>query len=697
MANVFGKTLLGIVAACVASGFASAQESKQQFDAAMRLLRTNKKQEALQALEALVASSPSSAEYFDLWVSTDEENFFELNAQGGEFRKISLQIMSMARVQRAELSRDAEAIATQVEAATSGDYGERSIAMGKLAAEHGEFAVPALIAILGDSNADKKQNFAILTLRRIGTPTVMPLLAALDSDNALLRRNVAATLVLIADARAAATFARLQKQDDNSEVREVAAAGLKDLGVTPGASAIDLFMTAANSYLVGSGFGARAVSEVVWNLKDGALVATDVPAVVYHLELAKRDAHAAMALDPSNAQAQALIARSYLAQAAAIEDYLASGSESEAMQELAGTTGLLRMVAMATGNDTLRKAMVDSLSAGQNVVAIECIRALAKTEDLSHLTSSPLVAALDHADAQVKYAAALAMTQVSRGNAMPAADKVVANLGLAVQEEAIRLVKIVGCGDWSKNVASASSKLRGVNVTEASTGAQAVSDVFSFPKYDIVIINEVLPNDRPEHIVSLIAERAPNIKILIKAKSEDAAERFGDKIAGVITEDLDGAALIAKATELLGDMDSIRARATKVAVAASEALEALAENKVSIAGAVVSLEAQLNRGDNVALPAAKALGEGGNAGSIKPLGVILSGDGSLELKIASAQAIGNILARIGELPDGCFGTLAAIAGDAGQDESLRTAAVTALGKGKLAPGDALKLVEKLKR
>ena len=48
MASVFGKTILGVVAALVASGSAIAQDVNQLFQEGVQALRLNKQEEALQ-------------------------------------------------------------------------------------------------------------------------------------------------------------------------------------------------------------------------------------------------------------------------------------------------------------------------------------------------------------------------------------------------------------------------------------------------------------------------------------------------------------------------------------------------------------------------------------------------------------------------------------------------------------------------
>ena len=166
-------------------------------------------------------------------------------------------------------------------------------------------------------------------------------------------------------------------------------------------------------------------------------------------------------------------------------------------------------------------------------------------------------------------------------------------------------------------------------------------------------------------------------------------------VDGFIQGPLSGENLIEKADEVAGDLDPRRAAATAVAVAAGNALASLARQDVDVSAALADLGAQLDRDDAVSIPAANAIGEGGNLASIGALRAALSGDGSDALKIAAAAAVGKILGRADTVPSDLFDELLTIAESADADIALRRAVVTALGKGKLAPGERLKLIEAL--
>ena len=214
------------------------------------------------------------------------------------------------------------------------------------------------------------------------------------------------------------------------------------------------------------------------------------------------------------------------------------------------------------------------------------------------------------------------------------------------------------------------------------------------------MINEILPDARPEAIIGLIRgdARMANTKILVVAKDIDAAsEVFGDRVDGFIAGPLSSDNLKASVEEALADVEPgvRRSRADKVAVAASHALAQLA-GSVDLSGALGSLVNQLNRSDDVAIPAANAIGGGGDMGQVAALMSVLASDAaSLDLKVACGNAAGDIFARSGAPAEEVVAQLMAMLGS-GADQALRAAIVGALGKADLDSAADLNLVNALR-
>ena len=70
MANVFGKTLLGLVAASIAASSLAAQDPESTFAEGVKALRLNNREEALAKFQQVLAADPSHEHAFEIWRTT---------------------------------------------------------------------------------------------------------------------------------------------------------------------------------------------------------------------------------------------------------------------------------------------------------------------------------------------------------------------------------------------------------------------------------------------------------------------------------------------------------------------------------------------------------------------------------------------------------------------------------------------------
>lgn len=683
------NSLLGLVAACVAHGVAFAQTP---VDDAFRAAMTKQHDKAIEILRGVIKANPSSTEAFELWQKVEAEKWQELLMQKGELGKLAQHILLLANAGRKEFNRDEAKIKALVDAACGDDYAKRREAMIELDTKHGEFAVPALLAKIGNADDDKGQVAGIMALRQIGRAATLPMVSALESGNAVLRRNIAAVLNLTKDHRAIPALTALMK-DQNEGVVSVARDALNNMGAKPGADAVALFLEQSQNYMVGVGTEGSDISDVVWNFAGGKLSYQDCSPAVYGYELAKKSAERALGMDPGSVEATTLIARSYLAQVAAIDN-----AKLDALKD--GVRSNLNLVAMAMGPKVIGRALESSLRDNQPMVAAAAIRALGDTTDKDALGSSPLLAALDNGNKVVRFAAALAVAKASRSTNVPQADKVVAILGEAVAEQAINRIATVGLDDANKKAVANAVSLKNGNVVEANYNSVRglVGQVLTgATSPDVVVVNDVLADGIPMTVINSVQRHSPNVKfVLVTGDADKAKEIYGDKIAGTIAPGFKPEELESKVAEALKGVDqaAFKVRAAEVAVKASNALNTLAGNRVSIAPAVSSLETQLQRTDDVAIPAARALGEGGS--SIDALlGQITGSAASKDLKVACADAAGKVLGRVQTISPEQFAALKGVAADAKADAGLRTAVAVALGKAGLSTAQRLEVAKAL--
>ncbi|MCA8973417.1 MAG: HEAT repeat domain-containing protein [Planctomycetes bacterium] len=681
MARSFHHTLLAAVAALVVAGSATAQDTLLK--EAATAIRLGKPEEAKAKLREILTADPSSAEALQLYQSISQDEWYMLITDGdGDIRQVAQSILARAKAERQEQSRDESAIQGLVDAATAGDsdYGARQDAINKLIAQHGEFAVPALVAKLANADDNEGQIFAISALSQLHSAAVLPLIEALKSSDELTVQNVAAALHHIGDMRAAPAMANLAN-DSRVAVASIARSFLAKHKVT--GNGVDLLLAQAKRYLQGD-IPAGGFSGVVWSLVDDKLMAVDVPAVVYPAELAKACASDAVAIAPQNAAAVSMLAQANLAEANLIETSIAQGDES--VQGLADVVADLKIAAQATGLPALRAALDAGIRDGMAPVAVAAIDALAQNEGADTVNQSSLIRALDSSDKRIAYAAAAALVRASNGVNVPESNKVVQVLADAVTQEDVRTIQVISPDSEAASAAAACAGTRG-KIADASSSAKAgMLDILNDPSIDVVVINEILPDGLPEDIIGNIKKdsRMANMRIVIVAKDVDAAtERFGDSVHGVVQAPLTGEALVAEVNRVLEGVSSpAGARAEGYAAQASAALLKVAAGKGSVAAALGNLGLQLNgRSDAIAVPAAETLGIAGDASQIDALvGALQSGSDAL--KVASADALGRILQRSGTCPEGAFAALEEAVKGGGAVE-LRLAAAIALGKAKL--------------
>ena len=694
MARSFSQFLLAAAVAAVVGGSALAQTSLQE---AVTLLRVNKQAEGITKLREILAADPSNADALALYKSVSQDEWYMLMTSKGEISQIAQSLLDRAKVDLKARSRDAAAISALVATATAkdSDYGTRQAAINKLVADHGEFAVPALLEKLGDADDAEGQIQAIATLAQLRSSAVLPLLESLKSSNALAVQNAAAALHHIGDKRALPTMAHYAN-DQRPNVSAIAGKFVAKHGGGGAGGAVDMMLAQALDYLRGH-VSAGAFSEVVWSLSENKLVATDVSSMLYPSELAKALAADAVRIAPNSVDARSMLAQANLQQANLIEAAIAQGDEkAKALEPVAAE---LMIAAYSTGTDALRAALAAGVQNNMAPVALGAIAALASAELVDATNQSSLVAAMDSNNKQVRYAAAEALVRASGGAKVPQSDRVVAVLAEAVTEQKVNTIQVIGStGEVSAAVASA-GRVAGLAVDSSSDAIKGMQSLLTNPNVDVVVINEILPDRLPEEIIGNIKKdsRMANTKVVIIAKDEEAAKaRFGDSV-GIIKAPLTGDNMVEAVNKALeGVSNPSNARAEAYATQASAALLSMASSNAAIGGALVNLGLQLNRNDAVAVPAAKALGHAGGAAELAALTGALGGSGSVDLKKAAASAIGHIVGRLGNCPEDVAAALLA-ALDGNTDVGLRTAISIALGKSNLDAAKKTELMKKLNR
>ena len=690
MARSFHQSLLAAAVALVVGGSALAQGSPLQ--EAVTMLRLNKKDEAVAKLQEIIAGDPSNEAAHDMYQSVSQDEWYMLMTESGDVSKIARSILDRAKATQRERSRDEDAINDLVATATeaSNDYGTRQAAVNTLVSAHGEFAVPALVAMLGDADNSDGQIHAVSVLSQLHSVAVLPLIESLKSSNDLAVQNACAALHLIGDARALPILTHLAN-DDRVNISTIAKKFVAKNGAR--GDALSQLLAQSHSYLRGN-VPVGGFSKVVWTLVDDKLVSTDVPALLYPTELAKSAAADAARIAPESIDARSAVAAANLAQSNLIGSSIAAGDDTvEGMEDVAAE---LRIAALAAGTDAMRGALDAAVMEGIAPVAIEAISAMAEMGVLAD--KDALVGALKSTDKRISYAAAEAIVRSSTGNDVPLLSSVVGVLAQAVTEEMVNTIHMIVPDAASRAVAGVADAERSKVYTTSEDAIRGQLTLMGNPSIDVVVVNEILPDALPEDVIGNIRKdsRMDNTKIIVVTKDEQAAtERFGDEVA-YITAPLTAENLQAAVASALEGADNPGgARAEGYASKASAALLNLAGRKANIAGALANLALQLNRGDSVSVPAAMAIGIAGGEAQLTALVSALE-TGSADLKQSSALAIGSVLSRMSNCPDSVFAALST-AIDGSTDSGLRTAIAAALGKAKIDAQKKLEMMKKLAR
>lgn len=695
------RPILGLVVLLVAfqtpARASAPDEVKDSFDQGVELLRRGRTDEALKALQKVLAMSPSQESAYALWKDTPNDVWTDLLVEGGDFQLVAKRLIELARAERKARRNDAAAIQALVKTVTGGDDPiVRRTALRTLSAEHGEYAAPYLLPFLSSEAGgagDERSVLAMHSLSQMGSDVVPALVEALQSPDPVLRRNIALVLGNIGDRRGAGYLLWLAESDPDAAVQSAAresAAKMKATG------------TAASNFLaIGDSYHHRRddvlrdgdYSDVVWDWSGTQLVARPVPRFLYNDELAKRAYFMALVADPSSIEALAGLARAYVDEHVKLEELAQAGQDVSAWK---GEVDEARMALSACGVEALDLALRWSVESGDSSTAVGLCRLLGP---LSATPTSGLSAALKSSDGAIRAEAALALGWIAYHNAQAAPRDVVATLADAAGREVMKIAVIIDGDAVRARALAAALETNGVLVNVWGSGARGLAMLRRMPGLDALVIADSLPDITAAQIIDEVHadERTQSVPVLVLTKdAEGVVGLFGEKIKGTLTG-ADDAPVVLAALESSAGGD--RARAEALAKSSAEVLARLAESARSdLSPAVPTLVNTLaTRPDAVTIPALQVLrtaGEPGHAAAI--LAVLTDSKRSDETRQAAGAALAGILARNpGALSSEGLSLLQAVVA---QDSSLaaRDAAARALALVRIDPGARLELIRKVR-
>ncbi len=672
---------------------ALAQDLSGTFREGVELLQRGRDEEALAKFQACLAMEPDSAQAYELFKTTDAQVWSDLLNKGGQLELVGKRLMELVRTGRKEHKNDAEAISALIERVDGDDVADRMRAIHTLSADHGEYAVPPLLYALGDQDNDDRRIVHIQALTKLGADSVLPLVAALQSEDPFMRRNVALTLGYIADPRAAGFLGASAATDPDQGAAEAAAEAAKKSG---GSNALADLLKLGNGWHAADPTVLRPqqVSDVVWRWDGQMVVPISVPPFLYHEELAKSAFYAALKLQPSSNEALAGVARASAAEHGELAARAGTGDDVAAWQERLMADDLALQVA---GSEALDVALLFALQSGDDVAASGLCRALAAAATAP--TQGLETALRSRTSGAVRGEAAVALANIAHRSGRPAAPGVVEALAEAAGRDVLRLVAIIDADDNRRLTLEQALRDEGVSAHSWTTGARGLNALRRVSGVDALLVAETLPDLTFAQVVDEVKSdpaHAQTPVIVLAADAAAATELWGDRVSEAVVgvEDLPK---INAALE--GSMNRDREEASRLAQAAAEALAALAgAGHTDFSEAADSLAASLaGKPDPVVVPLLAALGSAGGVGQTAPITAVLSdAERSEAARQAAAMALAGIFSRSPQAADEASVTALHTVATSDAAFPVRQAAATALGRLRLDPAMRAQLVESLR-
>ncbi|MBM3988354.1 MAG: HEAT repeat domain-containing protein [Planctomycetes bacterium] len=671
MTGSYRKLGLALAALCLTAPAALAQDIEGTFKQAVDLLQRDRKDEALRMFQKVLSMEPSAEQAYALWTGTDHDTWLEILRTKGDIELIGRRMMALVDAARRERRNDADAIVALVKELSTDDPVERRKAIRALSADHGEYAVPHLLGWLGSTADEDNRTTAIQALTEMSSDVVLPLCAALSTDDAFLRRNIVYVLGRIGDSRAAGRVACCSTDADAS----VADAAVAAMGVlkSSGNGCKDL-CAQGEAYHLRSGMvlADHMWSDVVWSWGDGALVATATPRSLYPDAMARACFTAAHIADATCADVLPGFARAEAGTIAAVNALAAAGVDTSELQAMAERAQVaLGMTGAAGAEGGLAKA----LAQGDSGTAAVLVRALA---EMAPAPTTAMRAALASKDGAIRSEAAVALGQMATWGKGAANAQVVSALGEVVGRQVVRLAYVIDADAARGQTVSLALSAAGMMVNASNNGVIGLASLRRMPGLDAVVVSDSLPDVAAQQVIDEIKAEPAFAKaaiFLVSSNPEAAAEAFGETVAGVLADPADVSTVTASMGESMG---SERDRADALAAEAAGLLATLAGTGTNIAPAADALAGTLGRKDAVAVGAAYALCSAGNASHVAALAAVAAdGARSEGVREAAARACSSIFAR-----GGAAGEAAAVlAGIAHSDApiAVRKAAAQAVG------------------
>ena len=537
---------LGVMVALAGFGLAAEpvsadQKAAQLLTEGMRLYQTGQNEKAKEAFQQVLALNPSSKAAREMFDKIDL-NLLVKMYEAPELLNVAELLLKLRYAAYQATMRNVQDMAAAIQAFKSPDLraylSARAVVLG-----HGPYAVPQMLELLALSipapqaaaaspirppmPEEVAVTRAIATLTAMRHDICMPLIAALATDNALLRARICAILGQIGDQRAVpALLALLEKTDTPQDVAKEASEALKAItGQDPSTlgnavqqyEQIILLYMKEDAATVGYTFGDWTE---VWQWAPVAKALPDkltyetVPRYLYYQRQGAQLALQALRLDAAAINVQAMLVALQVRQlkltSLAAQEGLDPQAAAEAVYRRDKLAADTPVICHLYGADVVGMALEHAINLSDGTSALYLVRQLMAEMNADQ---GPAAMALDRAlkmpDKDVRYYAAVAITTLSPNGHIGDPRKAVRVMAAALRYTAARNALLAFDNLQVRNRLAAALKELGLNTLDANMSSGTILKVLDVePAVDVVFVDGNSPDAVMKEVMELLTKDA---------------------------------------------------------------------------------------------------------------------------------------------------------------------------------------------
>jgi hypothetical protein len=446
----------------------------------------------------------------------------KMNADSDELREVSGKVLDLIEQGRYIRRTDPKIISQEIQRLST-------TIKGRIAAEErlrnaGEYAIPQMLAAMGDPDRANELAYITEALPKIGRPAIRPLVAALQIRNVAVKAEIIRALGKIGYYEPLPYLKHEVETTDSDIIKTQAMTAIEQIdnaALTIPAAQL-FFRLAENYYNQDDSLAAAAEYKFAnvwfWDAGNQALTRQEVNHEYFDELMAMRACEWTLKADSAVGKAIGLWIAAFFRAESAGEPMPAYFGEGHADAMTYATTA---------GPEYLHQALERALGDQDAFVALGAVEALAVNAGEKSLlvrlgTEQPLAKALSFADRKVRYSAAIAFAEANPVNDFVGSDLIVENLAEAVLGKDLDGIGAETAKAYALRAVGAMYKLAVVRnrVVELSTALPALIEVTQQTDPQM----QVLASQVLAHLESPQAQRA--IAEMALAQQNDKAVRI---------------------------------------------------------------------------------------------------------------------------------------------------------------------------